>query len=66
VVVYQRRYEEQTAVVAFNAGNNERSFSIHQALPDTLVDGLDPDEPSLRTDDVYTLPPQSGRVWASG
>lgn len=65
VVVYQRHYEGQTAVVALNAGDKEQWFSIHQTLPETLTDRLDPAGPPLRTDDAYTLPPRSGRVWAT-
>lgn len=66
VLAYQRRLPDQVAVVAFNAGLQEHAFSIHQALPDNLVNALDPQGPSLHPGNQQTLPPRSGAVWVTG
>jgi cyclomaltodextrinase / maltogenic alpha-amylase / neopullulanase len=65
IVVYQRRYNEETAVIAFNPGDKEATFSIHQTLPESLRDALDPAGTPLLADKPNTLAPRSGRVWVT-
>jgi cyclomaltodextrinase / maltogenic alpha-amylase / neopullulanase len=65
IVVYQRNHNGQHAVVALNAGENERSFSIHQPLPESLVDALEEGGPPLLADEEQRLPPRSARLWVT-
>lgn len=65
VLVFQRHLQDEVAVVAFNAGLHEHGFSIHQTLPENLVDALDPSAAPLRPGNSHTLPPRSGAVWVS-
>jgi cyclomaltodextrinase / maltogenic alpha-amylase / neopullulanase len=64
-VVFQRHYKGQVAVVAFNAGEAERSFSIHQTLPGPLSDALEEEGAPLLADDHCTVPARAGRVWVT-
>ena len=63
VVMYQRRYRGQTAVIAFNLGNQEETvvappgFSLH------LEEQLNPNGEPFKTHATLKIPPQNGRVW---
>lgn len=67
VVVYQRRYEGQTAVVAFNIGKRSHTLSaddlagISFPLQEVLVE---PGRPFLPNQPLV-LPARSGRLWIS-
>lgn len=65
VIVYQRSHDGQHAVLAFNAGDEELSFSIHQTLPEVLVDALDEGGPPLHAGEEQSLPPRSARLWVT-
>jgi glycosidase len=66
VLVFQRHFQDELAVVAFNAGLREHSFTIHQTLPKKLPNALDPNAAPLQPGNHQTLPPRSGSVWVSG
>lgn len=65
VVVYSRRYEDQQAVVAFNANHNEYSVTLENELTATLESILDPELGPLQTGEELTLLPRTGYVWAN-
>lgn len=66
VVVYRRRYEDQTAVVAFNAGRQAATFTVEEGLEGQLADGLEPDGTPLVAGQPFKLGPRAGRIWISG
>jgi len=65
VVVYQRQYRGQTAVIAFNMGDREEliiappGFSLH------LEEKLNPAGQPFTANSTMTLPPKHGRIWVS-
>ncbi len=69
VVVYQRRYQGQTALVAFNVSQQTVTLPPlpwpADAAP-TLQPALGPDMAALTPQRSVTLPPRSGQVWLSG
>jgi neopullulanase len=65
LVVFRRSYQQQTAVIAFNAAEQPHTFSPGDELEGTLRDALDADGGPLRADTVVEMAPRSGRVWVS-
>jgi hypothetical protein len=67
VVVYQRRYEGQTAVVAFNNGQEDATFTcptdFTEDLPEKLVEGEAVE--TFAAGQTVTLNGRSGRVWSN-
>jgi len=66
VVVYRRHYQEQTAVVAFNAGRQAATFTVEEGLEGQLADGLEPGGTPLVGGQPLKLGPRAGRIWISG
>lgn len=62
VVAYCRRYEGQTAVVAFNTDDEETTLTLDALLEHKLPDALG-DGPALHPGQPITLAARSGRVW---
>jgi hypothetical protein len=63
VVVYRRRYQGETAVVAVNAGREPASFTLKEGIGGALPDALDGDGKPLRPNQSHTLGPRAGRLW---
>lgn len=61
-VAYCRRYQEQTAVVAFNVDDDEITLTIDLPEEHRLTDALG-DGQALRPGQPITLAARSGRVW---
>lgn len=61
-VVYQRRYQNETAVVAFNAGHKEETIKAPTTMPRILHPRTQP-SPLYRADEPLTLPPRTGHLW---
>ena len=67
VVVYQRRYEGQTAVVAFNVGSEVATITCPEDFPDQLPEQLaKPGRAELFTaGKTIRIKGRNGRVWAN-
>ena len=64
MVVYQRRYEGQTAVIALNAAPGSQTFASPDEFPGQLPERLAETGQTFRKNETYTLPGRSGRIWA--
>jgi neopullulanase len=65
VVVYQRQYQGQTAVVAFNTATQPATFTSPPDFPLQLAEKLvEPGLPFTAGREII-LAPRSGRVWAN-
>ncbi|HEX6386331.1 MAG TPA: alpha-amylase family glycosyl hydrolase, partial [Anaerolineae bacterium] len=65
VVVYQRKYQEQMAVVAFNAGTQRETFVCPEDFPIQLPEKLVGHGHTFAAGREMILEPRSGRVWAN-
>ena len=65
VVVYQRHYRGQTAVVAFNLADHEETIIAPPGFPQQLEEKLNPNGQPFMENVPITLPPRNGRVWVS-
>lgn len=65
VVVYQRQYEGQTAVVAFNVGHEEESIISSPTFAHNLSEKLVTEGEPFTADKRYLLKGRSARVWAN-
>jgi neopullulanase len=65
VVVYQRQYQGQTAVVAFNTANQDESFICPPLLANQLAEQMTPSGTILTGKQLYRLPKRSARIWVS-
>lgn len=65
VVVYQRHYQGQTAVVAFNTANHEETIICPPAFAGELGEMLVPDGERFAGGGAYKLKGRSARVWAN-
>jgi neopullulanase len=63
VVAYRRTYQGQTAVVAFNRGDEARALTLEDGLPAVMPDALHDEDAPLAPGQAVHLPPRSGRVW---
>ena len=65
VAVYQRQYENQTAIVAFNLGEQSVRLQIPWPAdaPARLRDGLQAQGEEISAESILTLPGRSGAVW---
>lgn len=63
VVVYQRKYQEQIAVVAFNAGTQRETFVCPRDFPVQLPEKLVGHGHTFAAGREMILEPRSGRVW---
>jgi cyclomaltodextrinase / maltogenic alpha-amylase / neopullulanase len=63
VVVYQRQYEGETAVVAFNINAQPKTVNFSRHLQATLSEQLTLSGDNLTPEQPVTLPARSGRVW---
>lgn len=64
-VVYARRYEGKTAVVAFNTNDKVERFELAENLDARLPNQLQLNEPALRPGHPISLKPRSGNLWIS-
>jgi len=65
IIVYQRRYGEQTAVIALNAATEDQSFSAPADFPGRLPEKLTSAGQPFQKNETYRLPGRSGRIWAN-
>jgi len=65
VVMYQRQYRGETAVIAFNVGEHEETVMAPPGLPGGLEEKLSPNGDPLVADKTMILAPRNGRVWVS-
>ncbi len=65
VVVYQRRYGEKTAVVAFNAGVEPATFTVPPDFSFHLPERLTETGEVLAGGHVVQLSGRNGRIWAN-
>lgn len=64
-VIYRRQYEKETAVVAFNIGEQTEKIAAVEGLPTVAVSRLEPKRAPLLINEAVTLPPKSGNLWLS-
>lgn len=65
VIVYQREYRGQTAVVAFNVSERPEQIFAPPGFSKRLEEKLNPNGQLFEADATITLPPRNGRVWVS-
>ena len=65
VAVYQRQFEGQTAVIAFNMAEHEETITAPSDFPHHLAERLNPNGEPFTAGVSITLPPRNGRVWVS-
>jgi neopullulanase len=63
VMVYQRKYRGQTAVIAFNLGDHEEIIIAPPGFALHLDEKLNPNGEPFKENSTMTLPPKNGRVW---
>ena len=63
VVVYQREYRGQTAVIAFNISEHPEQIFAPPGFSKRLEEKLNPNGEPFEADVTITLPPRNGRVW---
>jgi len=64
MVVYQRQYEGQTAVIALNTAPDNQSFSSPPDFPGQLPERVTETGQIFQKNETYTLYGRSGRIWA--
>ena len=65
VVVYQRQYRGQTAVIAFNMGEREETIIAPPSFPQQLEEKLNPNGQPFIANATLTVPPRNGRIWTN-
>jgi neopullulanase len=65
VVVYQRRYQGQTAVIALNSGSKPETIYCPALFQDTLTERLVPAGENFVAGGAYLLNGRSARVWSN-
>ncbi|MCB9008301.1 MAG: hypothetical protein H6656_13185, partial [Ardenticatenaceae bacterium] len=63
VVMYQRKYRGQTAVIAFNMNDREETVIAPPGFSQHLEEKLNPNGQPFKANATLTVPPQNGRVW---
>lgn len=63
VLVYQRRYRGETAVIALNSGDTPALFTCPDFFQHTLQEQLTQNGETLQANRQMALPKRSGRVW---
>lgn len=66
VVVYQRYYQGQTAIIALNATPHDETIICPPIFTGKLTEKLVSDGEWFSGGNTYTLPGRSARVWANG
>lgn len=65
VLVYQRRYRGETAVIALNTGDTPAAFTCPDYFQHVLPEQLTQNGETLQANVQMTLPKRSGRVWVN-
>lgn len=65
VIVYQRRYQQQTVIVAFNAGDKPHRLTCPPGFTLQLQEKLVDSGEVFKANHTYTVNGRNGRVWAN-